>query len=90
MFGCIEKLIFVTSYYLISCYIRQMIGTTRLLDRDWRFTQVGGGQGTENGEWLEVSAFPTSVHVELLHLKIIPDPVSVELNLNEIECVHTC
>jgi beta-mannosidase len=55
-----------------------MIGTTRLLDRCWAFTQVGGGLGTGNGEWLEASAFPTSVHVELLHLSIIPDPVSME------------
>jgi hypothetical protein len=65
-----------SSYILILCYA--MIGTTRLLDRCWAFTQVGGGQGTGNGEWLEAFAFPTSVHVELLHLDIIPDPVSIE------------
>jgi len=40
----------------------------------WSFTQVGGGKGTKNGEWLEVSEFPTTVHVELLKLKRIPDP----------------
>jgi len=51
-----------------------MIGTTRLLDTGWTFTQVGGGQGTKDDEWLEASTFPTSVHVELLHLKKIPDP----------------
>jgi beta-mannosidase len=49
--------------------------TTRLLGRGWTFTQIGG-EGTKNGEWLETSAFPTSVHVELLHLRKIPDPVS--------------
>ena len=43
----------------------------------WSFTQVGGGEGTKDGEWLEVSEFPTTVHVELLRLKKIPDPVSV-------------
>ncbi|KAJ6614286.1 glycoside hydrolase family 2 protein [Mycena sp. CBHHK59/15] len=45
----------------------------RLL-QDWSFTQVGGGEGTKDGEWLKVSQFPTSVHVELLKLKKIPDP----------------
>ncbi|KAJ7095340.1 glycoside hydrolase family 2 protein [Mycena belliarum] len=42
--------------------------------QDWSFTQVGGGEGTKDGEWLKVSQFPTTVHVELLHLKRIPDP----------------
>ncbi|TFK75967.1 glycoside hydrolase family 2 protein [Pluteus cervinus] len=46
---------------------------SRLLT-DWSFTQVGGGTGTKDGEWLGVSEFPTSVHVELLKLKRIPDP----------------
>ncbi|EKM80323.1 hypothetical protein AGABI1DRAFT_120351 [Agaricus bisporus var. burnettii JB137-S8] len=41
---------------------------------DWSFTQVGGGQGTKDGEWLKVSSFPTTVHVELLKLGRIPDP----------------
>ncbi|KAF8195946.1 beta-mannosidase [Mycena galopus ATCC 62051] len=45
----------------------------RLL-QDWTFTQLGGGDGTRDGEWLKVSQFPTTVHVELLKLKIIPDP----------------
>ncbi|KAJ7700040.1 glycoside hydrolase family 2 protein [Mycena rosella] len=45
----------------------------RLL-QDWTFTQVGGGEGTKDGEWLKVSQFPTTVHVELLNLKRIPDP----------------
>ena len=55
-----------------------MHSTTHLLDRDcgWTYTQIGGGQGTEDGEWLKTSAFPTSVHVELLHSRKIPDPVS--------------
>ncbi|CAA7259722.1 unnamed protein product [Cyclocybe aegerita] len=41
---------------------------------DWCFTQLGGGDGTKDGEWLKVSSFPTTVHVELLKLKKIPDP----------------
>ncbi|KDR83785.1 hypothetical protein GALMADRAFT_133195 [Galerina marginata CBS 339.88] len=40
----------------------------------WSFTQVGGGDGTKEDEWLDVSSFPTTVHVELLKLKRIPDP----------------
>ncbi|KAF6762656.1 beta-mannosidase [Ephemerocybe angulata] len=47
---------------------------TRNLE-DWAFTQVDGGQGTTKDEWLPVSSFPTTVHVELLKLKKIPDPV---------------
>jgi beta-mannosidase len=42
---------------------------------DWSFTQIGGGQGTKDGEWLQTSSFPTTVHAELLKLKRIPDPV---------------
>ncbi|KAJ7276352.1 beta-mannosidase [Mycena haematopus] len=42
--------------------------------QDWKFTQLGGGEGTKDGEWLSVSQFPTTVHVELLNLKRIPDP----------------
>ena len=42
---------------------------------DWSFTQIGGGEGTKDGEWLQVSSFPTTVHVELLKMKRIPDPV---------------
>ena len=49
--------------------------TSRALT-DWCFTQTGGGKGTEDGEWLQVSSFPTTVHVELLKLQKIPDPVS--------------
>ena len=45
----------------------------------WHFTQVGGGEGTKDGEWLRVSEFPTTVHVELLRLKKIPDPVGTVL-----------
>ncbi|TFK43576.1 glycoside hydrolase family 2 protein [Crucibulum laeve] len=41
---------------------------------EWAFTQITGGEGTKDGEWLTVSSFPTTVHVELLKLKKIPDP----------------
>lgn len=51
------------------------LATSRAI-KDWSFTQVGGGEGTKDGEWLGVSTFPTTVHVELLKLKKIPDPVS--------------
>ncbi|ESK97613.1 glycoside hydrolase family 2 protein [Moniliophthora roreri MCA 2997] len=47
--------------------------STRYL-QDWSFTQIGGGEGTKDGEWLQVSEFPTTVHVELLKLKRIPNP----------------
>jgi len=48
--------------------------SVRLLHDNWTFTQVGGGEGTREDEWLPTSVFPTSVHVELLKLKRIPDP----------------
>ncbi|KDQ64291.1 glycoside hydrolase family 2 protein [Jaapia argillacea MUCL 33604] len=51
-----------------------MSSVTRPIDQGWSFTQSGGGKGTKDGEWLGVSQFPTSVHVELLKLKRIPDP----------------
>ncbi|KAI0268237.1 glycoside hydrolase family 2 protein [Gloeopeniophorella convolvens] len=51
-----------------------MSSVIRPLNKNWSFTQVGGGQGTEDGQWLETSTFPTSVHVELIHLKKVPDP----------------
>lgn len=53
-----------------------MTAVTRLLSDNWKFTQIGGGKGTQDGEWLSVSSFPTTVHVELKNLKKIPDPVS--------------
>ena len=49
--------------------------STKALSQGWYFTQIGGGQGTKDGEWLPVSQFPTTVHVELLNLARIPDPV---------------
>ncbi|KAF7977660.1 hypothetical protein HWV62_3094 [Athelia sp. TMB] len=48
--------------------------TIKQLNENWSFTQVGGGDGTKHDEWLAVSQFPTTVHVELLKLKKIPDP----------------
>ena len=49
---------------------------TRELHDGWTFTQVGGGEVVKDGEWLQVRNFPTTVHVELLEHKRIPDPVS--------------
>jgi beta-mannosidase len=52
------------------------MGTTRELIEGWSFTEIGGGQGTGDGEWLKVERVPTTVHVELLGAGRIPDPVS--------------
>ena len=57
----------------------------RELHDGWSFTQIGGGEGTKDGEWLETASFPTSVHVELLRLKRIPDPF-LGLNEWEVQC----
>lgn len=61
-----------------------MISVRRLLDTGWTFTQIGG---TDDDEWLKTSTFPTSVHVELLHLKKIPDPVSSGHSVDDIKVV---
>lgn len=47
---------------------------TRALHDGWSFTQIGGGEAVKDGEWLPVQSFPTTVHVELLKQKKIPDP----------------
>ncbi|KAL1937730.1 hypothetical protein VTO73DRAFT_12883 [Trametes versicolor] len=47
---------------------------SRELNEGWTFTQVGGGEDVQVGEWLPVQSFPTTVHVELLNHKKIPDP----------------
>ena len=57
-----------------------MATTIVALDKNWIFSQLGGGQGTKDGEWIPVSHFPTTVHVELLKLGRIPDPVSTDLS----------
>ena len=46
------------------------------LSEGWSFTEIGGGEGTKDGEWLSIEQVPTTVHVELLKAKRIPDPVS--------------
>ena len=48
----------------------------RELSEGWSFTETGGGEGTRDGEWLSIDQVPTTVHVELLKAKRIPDPVS--------------
>lgn len=52
---------------------------TRTIDDLWRFTQIGGENRNvvKDGEWLETTEFPTTVHVELLKAKRIPNPVRV-------------
>ncbi|THH11707.1 hypothetical protein EW145_g452 [Phellinidium pouzarii] len=51
-----------------------MKSTITLLDKGWTFTQLGGGKGTSDGEWIACKHFPTSVHVELRERAVIPDP----------------
>lgn len=53
-----------------------MAATKVSLGNNWSFTEVDGGQGTAIDEWLPVSQFPTTVHVELLKLGKIADPVN--------------
>ena len=58
--------------------------TSQTLHDNWYFTPLGGrGEGNKStvkeGEWLSVDSFPTTVHVELIKLNKIPDPV---------ECYH--
>jgi len=48
----------------------------RELTEGWSFTEIGGGEGTKDGEWLSIERVPTTVHVELLKAERIPDPVS--------------
>lgn len=40
------------------------------VDKNWEFKQLD----KENAEFLPVSQFPTNVHLDLIHHKIIPDP----------------
>ncbi|KAK8046488.1 hypothetical protein PG996_014552 [Apiospora saccharicola] len=40
------------------------------IDKNWEFKQVDN----ENSKYLPVSQFPTHVHLDLLHHKLIPDP----------------
>jgi len=40
------------------------------IDKDWKFKRAD----KEDAELLPVSQFPTNVHLDLLHHKIIPDP----------------
>ncbi|KAF9782269.1 beta-mannosidase [Thelephora terrestris] len=49
------------------------MGVEELIE-GWSFTEIKGGQGTKDGEWLSVDRVPTTVHVELLKAGRIPDP----------------
>ena len=53
-----------------------MTATSRTINDGWTFTQIGGGDVVKKDEWINVKDFPTTVHVELLKEKRIPDPVS--------------
>ncbi|KZT33739.1 glycoside hydrolase family 2 protein [Sistotremastrum suecicum HHB10207 ss-3] len=56
------------------------------VSENWTFTEIGGGLGTKDGEWLPTSSFPTTVHVELLKQGKIPDPF-VGLNEYKVQWV---
>jgi beta-mannosidase len=60
----------------------------RPLHDGWSFTQIGGGDGTLDDEWLPTASFPTSVHVELLKAKRIPDPF-VGVHEWDVQCAST-
>ncbi|TCD70426.1 hypothetical protein EIP91_003507 [Steccherinum ochraceum] len=53
-----------------------MAKVSRALNDGWHFARIGGGDKdvVKDGEWLETTEFPTTVHVELLKAKKIPDP----------------
>jgi beta-mannosidase len=55
------------------------MNTCKALAHGWSFTQLTDAPGveraTKDGEWIPTHAFPTTVHVELLELKKVPDPV---------------
>jgi hypothetical protein len=55
----------------------------QVLNEGWTYslTDAHGAEtgGVEVGEWTPVKAFPTTVHVELLKERKIPDPVSSQL-----------
>ena len=57
------------------------------LDEGWSFTEIGGGEGTGDGEWLNVERVPTTVHVELLKAGRIPDPVRLFSSRFSSSCV---
>lgn len=48
------------------------------LDKNWEFKQADG----ESAKFLPVAQFPTNVHLDLLHHKLIPDPY---LGKNELD-----
>lgn len=60
---------FKTRFRLNDMGIKELI-------EGWSFTEIGGGEGTRDGEWLNIEQVPATVHVELLNAKRIPDPVS--------------
>jgi beta-mannosidase len=71
---------------------------TRALDSGWSFTQLTDAPGykrtTKKGEWISTQEFPTTIHVELLKLKKIPDPVrrACEFFVRQdthMQCIHS-
>ncbi|KAF8307944.1 glycoside hydrolase family 2 protein [Clavulina sp. PMI_390] len=62
------------------------LATKTPINANWEFTQLGGGEANKDGEWLKASKPVTSVHVELLKLKKIPDPF-VGLNEYDVQWV---
>ena len=52
------------------------------IDKGWTFRQAD----SESSKFLPVSQFPTNVHLDLLHHKLIPDPF-MGLNENDVQWV---
>lgn len=50
---------------------------SRDIHEGWKFKKAspGGNEYVKDGEEFAVQQFPTTVHVELLKQKMIPDPV---------------
>jgi len=59
--------------------------TVAYINKNWSFTQVGGGPANGVDEWIPASSFPTSSYAELVKLGKIPDPF-VGLNELDVQC----
>lgn len=60
--------------YTVLCFTLRDMSTTIVLNQNWEFSQLSEQEAVE---WLPVTQFPTSVHVELLKAGKIPDPVGM-------------
>lgn len=56
--------------------------TLLLIDKNWQFKQFG----QDDDAYLPVCQFPTNIHLDLLHHKLIPDPLMGK-NENDVQWV---